>query len=145
MIRVPADLNELCDAFAVNNEEIEHYLDIETGKVIMWMDPIATGIRDEELDDELENGFGERYFHLPKIESREAYQLMVEFTEALTFSSLRDRLEAALSGRKPFRAFKDVLYDFPEEREQWFTFERNAHRRQVLQWLELNHIILDSL
>ncbi|WAH37293.1 UPF0158 family protein [Alicyclobacillus dauci] len=145
MLRVKADLRELCDAFSINNEEIEHYLDVETGEIIMWMDPIVMGVLDEELEDELEEGFGERYFRIPKIESREAYQLMVEFTDTVTSSSLRDLLRAALNRHKPFREFKDVLYDFPEEREQWFKFERDAHRQHVLQWLELHHITLESL
>lgn len=143
MSKIKVNLDELCDAYAINNEELEHYLDVETGEVILWMDPLATGVRNEELEDELDEGFGERYLRLPKIESRDAYELMVWFTETVTSSSLRNRLEAALSGRRPFRAFKDVLYDFPEEREQWFKFEREAHRRQVLQWLQLNHITLD--
>lgn len=43
MKRMRADFDELCAGFAVNNEEIDHYLDVETGKVIVWMDPIATG------------------------------------------------------------------------------------------------------
>lgn len=144
MSRTKVNLDELCDAYAMNNEELEHYLDVETGEVILWMDPIVTGVRNEELDDDLDEGFGERYLRLPKIESREAYELMAGFTEMVTSSSLRKQLEAALNQRKPFRAFKDVLYDFPEEREQWFKFEREAHRRQVLQWLQLNHIAVDD-
>jgi len=143
MSKIRINLDELCDAYAINNEELEHYLDVETGEVILWMDPILTGIRNKELDDELEEGFGERYLRLPKIESRDAYELMVGYTETVTSSDLRNRLEAALSGRKSFRAFKDVLSDFPEEREQWFKFEREAHRQQVLQWLRLTHLALD--
>jgi Uncharacterised protein family (UPF0158) len=143
MSKIKVNLDELCDAYAMNNEELDHYLDVETGEVILWMDPLATGVRNQELEDELDEGYGERYLRLPKIESRDAYELMVGFTETVTSSSLRNRLELALSGRKPFRAFKDVLYDFPEEREQWFKFEREAHRREVLQWLQRNHITPD--
>lgn len=142
MRSLKANLDELCDAYATNSAEIEHFLDIETGKLVVRMDPLLTGVRDEELDEELDEGFGEKYLRVPKIETSEAYELMVDFAETVTSSSLRNRLEASLSGRKPFRAFKDALYDFPEEREQWFDFEREAHRREVLQWLQLNHITL---
>lgn len=89
MIHVRADLNELCDAYAMNNEEIEHYLDVETGAVIMWTED------DDELDDELEEAIGERYFCIPKIDSHEAYKLMVKFTETVDSSSLL----RALKGR----------------------------------------------
>lgn len=138
MPKVKASLDELCDAYAMNNEEIDHYLDLETGELIVWMDPALTGERDDEFEDELEDG--ERYLQLPKIESTEAYRLMTQFVEVVTSSTLRNRLEKALSGHKPFRIFKDVLYDFPEEREQWFKFEREAHQRAVSQWLQENEI-----
>ena len=97
----------------LNNEEISHYLDVNTGQVLMRMDPLLTGYEDEELEEELENE--QRYLELPKIESLDAYNLKVEFMETVTSTELRDRLDTAVNGRKPFRAFKDVLYDFLEE------------------------------
>ena len=114
MSKIKVNLDELCDAYAINNEELEHYLDVETGEVILWMDPLSlTGVRNEELEDELDEGFGERYLRLPKIESRDAYELMVWFTETVTSSSLRNRLEAALSGRRPFLCFQRRAVRFP--------------------------------
>lgn len=109
------------------------------------MDPLLTGITDEELDDKLDEGIGEKYLCVPKIEPRDTYELMVEFTETVTSSILRKRLEVALSGHKPFRSFKDVLYDFPDERDAWFKFERESHRREVLQWLHAQHISVDDI
>lgn len=141
MLRVRVTMDELCDAMAINSEKISHYLDLNTGTLVMRMDPLLSGYSDEELEEELEDE--ERYLELPAIESHDAYKLMVEFMETVSSTELQDRLTRALNGRKPFRVFKDVLYDFPEEREQWFKFEREAHRNKILEWLHEEQITLD--
>jgi hypothetical protein len=52
------------------------------------MDPLLTGVTDAELDDELDEGIGEKYLCVPQIEPRAAYELMVEFAETVTSSSI---------------------------------------------------------
>lgn len=141
MLKIRVSLDELCDAYEMNTEEISHYLDVNTGKLLMRMDPLLTGYKDEELEEELEDE--ERYLELPTIESHDAYELMVEFMETVTTKKLRERLDTALTGRKPFHAFKDVLYDFPEDRENWFKFEREAHRNEIVKWLREQNITLE--
>ena len=82
---------------------------------------------------------------MPKIESREAYESDGGLRDVTSSSHARDRLNAALSGRKPFRAFEEAYCTIsPEDLEQWFKFEREAHRQQVLQWLQLNDMTLDD-
>ncbi len=137
---IKTDLNELCDAYSINNDGIDHYLDIETGEIIVRLDPVITGESDDELDEELE--FNDRYIYVPKIDSSTAYNLMTDFTSTVASSVLREALEEVLNRRKPFRGFKDVLSDFPEERKRWFEFEQEAHRRAVLEWLEQNNLKL---
>lgn len=141
MLKVSVSLDELCDAYEMNSEEISHYLDVNTGEILMRMDPLLTGYKDKDLEEELEDD--ERYLELPTIASRDAYGLMVEFVETVTSTELQDRLNTALNGRKPFRTFKDALLDFPEERETWFRFEREAHQQEILKWLNDQHITLE--
>lgn len=40
---IKTDLHDLCDAYAINNDEIDHYLDMKPGK--LWFDPVLTGER----------------------------------------------------------------------------------------------------
>jgi hypothetical protein len=142
MLKVTVSLDALCDAFEMNSKEISHYLDINAGKLLMRMDPLLTGYKDEELEEELEDE--DRYIELPTIESNDAYELMIEFMKTVTSTELRGRLNTALTGRKPFRAFKDVLYDFPENRENWFKFERESHRNEIVKWLLEQNITLEN-
>ena len=142
MLKVSVNLDELCDANEMNSDEISHYLDVNTGEILMRMDPLLTGYKDEDLEEELEDE--ERYLELPTIASRDAYGLMVDFVETVPSTELQDRLNTALNGRKPFRTFKDVLFDFPEDRENWFKFERETHRREILKWLEDESITIEQ-
>ena len=76
-----------------------------------------------------------RYEWVPQRESREAYQTMVRFAESVESEELRRLLDVALNGRGAFRRFKDVLYDFPDERERWFAFNNAELREYATDWL----------
>jgi hypothetical protein len=49
---------------------------------------------------------------------------------------LQERLERAIRGRGAFRYFKDVLLDYPAERERWFQFKQDRLHQRMLDWLE---------
>ncbi len=44
--------------------------------------------------------------------------------------------EVALDGRGAFRRFKDVLAEYPAERERWFGFHDERVRKAMREWLE---------
>jgi hypothetical protein len=44
-------------------------------------------------------------------------------------------LTVALDGRGAFRRFKDVLQDWPEERELYFRFSDERRRGRAREWL----------
>ena len=123
-------------------EEIyELYGDPETGKVD-WPTVLAQlDIPEWQkepliLADQIETGFGTRYIRIPYVESREGYYDMVAFIRTVSNSRLKSRLERAISGRGAFRYFKDVLSDYPQERERWFQFRDERMHQRVLDWLE---------
>ena len=60
---------------------------------------------------------------------------MEEFTGTVGAARLRDRLEVALDGRGAFRRFKNVLLDFPAERERWFAVRDERLRAAAREWL----------
>lgn len=58
------------------------------------------------------------------LDSREAFEIMIEFTETLADSNkLKGKLINALNKRKPFREFKFVIDNSGEYRQQWFDFK----------------------
>jgi hypothetical protein len=82
----------------------------------------------EELDDE------GRWLGVWPQGSGAGYRDMVEFAAGRS-DRLRALLEVALGGRGAFRRFKDVLFDWPDDREEWFVFSEDRSRGRARAWL----------
>lgn len=126
------------------------YLDVKTGEIVMvdeeYDSDLYHSLRDEgeELPedpesiimlDKLETGIGTRYIEIPGIESYIAYNFMVEFIDGLGKPNIQERLARAIEGKGAFRRFKDLLFDYPDVREDWFAFEREKQKEYVYEWL----------
>jgi hypothetical protein len=86
--------------------------------------------------DRIEAGFGDRFISIPSEGSHEGYRDMEAFIATVRNRRLQERLERAISGRGAFRYFKDVLLDYPTERERWFQFKQERLHQRILDWLE---------
>lgn len=86
--------------------------------------------------DRVEAGFGDTIIAIPSDSSSDGYSEMVAFIDTVRNPRLRERLERAISGRGAFRYFKDVLLDYPAERERWFQFKRERLQQRITEWLE---------
>ena len=153
MRKLKIDWTELEAAFEMSSWETHHYLDLETGDVLVVTDEAARHVEkppDGELSEwmqemvkvarQVEEGYGTRYIGIPKADSHEGYRDMEHFISTVRDDRLRDQLWRAIQGRGAFRYFKDVLADYPDERERWFAFkERRIHER-VVDWLESEEI-----
>ncbi len=126
--RLRIDIPELIAAFEMNSYEVQNYLDRETGKIILVVDETLGGEEPPDLDDD-------RHILVPTVDSHEAYRDMEDFTETVTDPTLQRLLLVALDGAGAFRRFKNVLSDFPDERERWFAYKDQQMRRRVVAWL----------
>lgn len=114
--------------------ETKFYFVKKTGEVEMLGDYVET---DPELEERIEEEFGERYVRVPNIESWESFEDMEEFVENVTKKRMKDLLERALSGGKGvFRRFKDVLSEDPELLEKWYKFKDQRNQERVLEKFE---------
>ena len=128
------DLDELCEAMEDSSYEHEYYLDLETGEILFisdYMDDEETG----KLKDQIEEDF-DRYERIPRAESYEGYEDMVGFIATVDNERLAELLEVAINGKGAFRRFKDVLLNYPEERERWFEFKGDKMEERALEWLD---------
>jgi len=128
------NLYELCEAMEDSSYENNHYLDLETGEILFlseYMDDEDT----VKLKDRIEEDFN-RYERIPKAESQEGYEDMVDFIATVEDEHLVELLEVAINGKGAFRRFKDVLLNYPEERERWFKFKDERMEERALEWLE---------
>ena len=71
-----------------------------------------------------------------RAESHEGYEDMVDFIATVEDERIVELLDVAINGKGAFRRFKDVLLNYPEERERWFRFKDERMEERALEWLD---------
>ena len=112
-----------------------YFLDCRTGQIEMVSDFGMDGEEHEGLFD-LMDADPDRYVEVEPLDSREAYDHMVEFIETVPEKLLREEFEVAIQGKGAFRQFKDVLARHPAQRERWFRFKQQQMEQAALRWLD---------
>ena len=113
------------------------FLDLRSGEFIPWShDP---GLNEDSGFEDPE-GKPEIFLQIESRPSREGYALMNDFAEDLPEGEARRALIRALGLPKPFRSFKDTLFDFPDEREAWFKFRTARLNEAAIEFLEENSV-----
>lgn len=135
MKKVKISLSDLINVFDSDGPEERQYLDSETGEIIRIFDEALSGIDDTKLEEKIEAGFNVRYFAIPKHDSHEGYRDMADFTRTIEDKNFQEKLEIALDGSGAFRRFKNVLSNYPQERDRWFAFKNERIKDRVLEWL----------
>ena len=165
MRKIRVDLGELMYIFDDASWETSHYLDLETGQVVMITDEtrweleriyeehdpeeqpfdLAEILQQRDLSewrrqtlleaDQVEAQYGSRYIGVPQADAHEGYRDMEDFIVTVEDEQLRDQLWRAISGRGAFRCFKNVLANHFHERERWFAFKDARLKQRVLDWL----------
>lgn len=156
---------QLEDVFEAGSYMIAYYLDLETGAVVLVTEEARLfseelpdtaktaaqilaaaqqmpAIPDAQYEDVIMAALVERdteesrYLLIPEQRSYEGYRDMEAFASTVEDPELAGKLEAAIDGKGAFRQFKDTLYDYPEERERWFEFQRARKSERMVAWLE---------
>jgi hypothetical protein len=162
MRRLKINLIELEGAFETSSPEMHHYLDVETGEVLLVTDEFSQELerlreeaapeakleellRESELPDwqkqaiseaeRIEENYGTRIVGVPAADAPQDIRDMEAFALTVPDPSLRAELQRALHGRGAFRRFRDVLGRSFHERERWFQFKRERLRKHMTEWL----------
>jgi ribosomal protein S18 acetylase RimI-like enzyme len=114
--------------FHMENQDGLFLLDSEKGRVIS-VDDYDNEERELDLSDD------ERFINLPEWEPQDGYRLMEKFTIEHKNPVIRTELSGALNRNKGvFRAFKDVLEQYPETEKLWHKFKEENMKEEVLLW-----------
>lgn len=146
---VPVDVDEVAMAMSLNTYEYTHYLNTDTGEVVM----IEAGLMDFDYDDELairrlpewqrelmpvlrQIDETDIFEAIPSIPVQEKIEVMFNFAQLVETEELQGKLFQALQQEHlGMRKFKSILAYYPEIEQQWFLCEEEYLRRQVLEWL----------
>lgn len=133
--KIKVDLTEISHAMDTDFPESEWFFHLKTGEVILYNSEI-----EEELDATLEEmeESGD-YVDIPSVDSSFGFSYMEEYVSELPEGEAQRSLARSLRMRGPFRAFKDTLFDFPDERKAWFSFLDSKMNEKAQEFLdELN-------
>ena len=129
---IPINWTDLETAFERNSPDAESFLDTRTGEVVT----VTEGAIDyPEQRGKVQAG-GEAFVRIEPAASREQYKWMERFVAGVTDEPLRERLVIAIDGKGAFRRFKDVLLNYPTERERWFSYRAELLHWAIHKWLE---------
>ncbi|MDP9938836.1 UPF0158 family protein [Ectopseudomonas alcaliphila] len=111
-------------------EQQENWLDLESGKVLALPaeDPYSDERQQVELDPD-------RYIQIPNLDVPQRVAMRESFLFTLDDLHAHPLLSAALTGRRPLRAFDYEIESFPSIREQWQAYELKQLREYTLNWL----------
>ncbi len=118
------------DAFENNAPEVHSYLQLTTGEVIRIVDGIADPAMHSRIVSDT------NYVRIDPVSSREQYRWMERYIATVEEPEFRQKLIGAIDGKGAFRRFKDVLMNYPAERERWFVFRSERLRTCMEAWLE---------
>ena len=136
MRTVPIRWTELETAFERNSPDTECFVNAKTGEVVTVVEgqPESAELRARVISG------GDGYIRIEPASSREQYKWMERFVVSVEDEALRERLVIAIDGKGAFRRFKDVLLNYPAERERWFSFRAGLLHWQMQLWLEREQI-----
>ncbi len=133
---VPVNWTDLETAFERNSPDAESFLDLRSGEVVT----VTQGAIDYAEQRAKVQSDGDQFLRVEPAASREQYKWMERFVSHVTDEPLRERLIIAIDGKGAFRRFKDVLLNYPTERERWFSYRSDLLHWHMQKWLEKEQI-----
>ncbi|MCQ3931150.1 MAG: hypothetical protein DPW16_11895 [Chloroflexi bacterium] len=127
------DLDEFVSVVEDSSYGTELFFDLETGDVLFFTDDMPEETQKVENDPD-------RFVEVPRVQSRESYRHMQAYIDLVEDPHLQELLSVAIDGSGAFRRFKDVLLNYPEERQAWFDYKASRLREYIFDWLDLYDI-----
>jgi len=137
-MKLTIDFEELVDAFEESDVMHHFFIDTQKNELIYINEAV-----DDDYKKRLEEMEDEKYLMIPTRLSQDNFMIMEIFVyEKIQDTKIAEKFNQALERKKPFRNFKDILFDHPDLREQWFTYHREHLKNETINWLCSSNIEL---
>lgn len=123
------DLDDFISVIEDSAYGTELFFDLETGDILFFTDDMTDEVEKVESDPE-------RFVEVPRVQSRESYRHMQDYIDLVADPHLQELLSVAIDGSGAFRRFKDVLLNYPEERQAWFDYKNTRLQKYIFDWLD---------
>ncbi len=138
MRQLRLDLRSVIDALERSPDEpTRHYLDLQTGEVMVV---VLDDFDGDEADDPRDED-PERYLPIPAGDTRDAFRRMERFADAVEDTEERAALREALDGRGAFSRFRRYVFESPDLRRRWDAHVCRESESAALAWLEGQDIL----
>jgi hypothetical protein len=144
---MPVKLNDVTEALEEAAEECAHYLDRNTGEIVMITDEEMEAAEEDELISEYPDWQREailkareivksdQFVELPDQFDIHEYKIMEDFCLAFEDRRVGEDLRRLIKGSGAFRRFKNAIYSMGAEKD-WYDFKRNELEKIAAEWLE---------
>jgi Uncharacterised protein family (UPF0158) len=135
---IPTDtIKEIADQLESGMKCFYH---LSTGNLEYYPDELSghAGFDEEpwqESIDKVENNYHE-YIRFDAMDTHESFRMIETFIGDIREESIRQRFEDAISYKKPFQNFKQLLHSYPELQQQWFVFKKQKYIDWVQQQID---------
>ncbi len=145
MVKLTKDqIREIADQL---DSGMKCYINKETGEILTVLDFDSWPGGDSELWEdvltELEENW-DKYVEIKRMESRESFEIMADFTETVDEKLLQNKLILALNRKHPFQNFKWLIDNSGPYRQKWFDFKNQRLIEWVKDQLEITDIGQES-
>jgi len=119
---------------------MKSFYHIITGEVKSYPDELKSqgGFDKEFWEDTMEQveSCPDEFVAFEGLESFESFSMMETFINNIEDVKIQVKFQDTIQLRKPFQQFKNLLFDYPVLREQWFDFKNNYMIEHVEQQLK---------
>ena len=146
-----ANIDEIIDMLDEQSDEMDCFLNTETGDPFYLDADLYRAIEDEEdLDcfadwqvEEIQKAKeifdSGNYLELPDRFEINEYKIMEDFCFSLENKFFSKKLQESIQGKGSFKRFKEALYQY-DLWNDWDKFKENALREFVTKWCEENNL-----
>lgn len=147
----PVKLNDVIEALEGTGEEQAHYLDKNTGEIVMITNDEMKTAEEDELISEFPDWQreailkareilkSENFVELPGQFDINEYKIMEDFCLAFEDGRVGEDLHRLIKGSGAFRRFKNAIYSMSVE-TQWYHFRQAEIEKIAIEWLEEQQI-----
>jgi len=126
---------DLLEAFENTDPDLVFFLDRDTGEIFF----VPVDYEDAAFWEELENN-PEQFLEIPGLDYERERLLLREFIKGVTNENLRNVLERAFVGKRPYGRLDDILSFYPDEMERLAAQKEELINDRVRRWLEEHDI-----
>lgn len=123
--------NELMDAFASDDGDRVYFLDRFTGEIFF----VPTALEDADLWHQVEAN-QDRFLEIPRFDYSNERSILSGFVNSVKDADLKNLLNNALAGRKPYGNIDDILSFYPDEQDKLLEMKDEFVTSRVRYWLE---------